>query len=154
MSNGSSDWAVSSERASAAALGYMAEDVVLATFEYPTISARGSAALDKFADLLRSFSEVPDAGLVVMAEPTQMRMAALSDSLNERPLHLSGPNSQDTATRLQEATRTVLRGEATPDQLADVRDSAESLGMLTLDRLLELRNRRSSPWTSRISHSS
>lgn len=148
MGEGRGEIERSMERANSAALGFMADDVVVATFEYPELSQTSESALEQFVELLDSFADVPNHGFVVLSAPTQMRMAALSNSLGVSKLQLTGPDSQATAARLRDAARAVLERKATDAQLSDVRDCADSLGTLTLDQLLESRSRGASPWTS------
>ena len=136
------------ERADSSALGFMADDVVVATFEFPRVSDAGRAALEQFINLLDSFAGATTHGIVVMSPPVQMRMHALSDSLVGAKIRLAGPDSQAVAVKMRDAARAILEGSATGEQLADVRDCAESLGIVTLDWLFELRSGGSTPWTS------
>lgn len=148
MDRGRGEVEQSIERANSASLGFMADDVVLATFEYPDLSEAGRAALTQFIELLETFSEVADQGFVVLSAPAQMRMKALSDSLDTLRIRLAGPNSHETAAYLRDATSAILERRATTTHLSDIRECAESLGVLALDRLRELGSRRTTPWTS------
>lgn len=149
MSAASRGMDAASAEGQATVLGFTADDVVLATFSYPDLTQAQEDAVLRYADFLDSFVAAEHMGFVAMSPPRQMTVAAVSDSLTELQLQLAGPNSHEVAGQLRDAAKAVAAKTADPQQVENVRLSADSLARITFERLRETSSRKGSArWTS------